>query len=149
VVIVLSLVAIGVYLYLRRTRTAALLAITMLGAAVLDLALKPAFHRSRPVTFFGPRPSSYSFPSGHALASVCLYGALAAILSVRARGWFVQFCIWGAALFMAGMIGLSRIYLGVHYPSDVIAGYLAGAVWVCAVGFVDKILIDRRTARTA
>jgi len=42
------------------------------------------------------------------------------------------------------MIGLSRIYLGVHYPSDVVAGYCAGAVWVAAVGFLDKLLMDRR-----
>jgi undecaprenyl-diphosphatase len=45
------------------------------------------------------------------------------------------------------MIGLSRIYLGVHYPSDVIAGYCVGAVWVGAVGFLDRILTDRRKVR--
>jgi len=46
------------------------------------------------------------------------------------------------------MIGLSRIYLGVHYPSDVIAGYCAGAVWVGAVGFLDRILMDHRKVET-
>jgi undecaprenyl-diphosphatase len=132
--------AICVSLYFRRTRTAALLAITMLGAAALDVALKHAFHRPRPVAFFGATPSSYSFPSGHALGSLCFYGILAAILAARARGPGAKFCVWMAAVVLVGMIGFSRIYLGVHYPSDVIAGYCAAIVWVGAVGFLDRSL---------
>ena len=136
----MCLVAICMSLYFRHARTAALLAITMLGVAVLDVALKHAFRRPRPVAFFGPTPSSYSFPSGHALGSLCFYGILAAILTAHVRGRGAKFCVWMAAVFMVGMIGFSRIYLGVHYPSDVIAGYCAGAVWVGAVGFLDRTL---------
>ena len=55
-----------------------------------------------------------------------------------------KYFIWLAAAFLVAMIGLSRIYLGVHYPCDVIAGYLAGAVWITAVTVVDKIPLDRR-----
>jgi len=134
----MCLVAICVFLYFHRTRMAALLAITMLGVAALDVALKHAFHRPRPVAFFGASPSSYSFPSGHALGSLCFYGILAVILAARARGRFAKLCVWTAAVFLVGMIGFSRIYLGVHYPSDVIAGYCAAAVWVGAVGFLDR-----------
>jgi undecaprenyl-diphosphatase len=141
---VLCVVLLGVFFYFRRLRMAVLLGITMLGTAVLDVVLKLAFHRPRPVTFFGPTPSSYSFPSGHAFASLCFYGALAAILSARARGRVAKLCIWAAAALLVGMIGFSRVYLGVHYPSDVIAGYCAGAVWVGAVGVVDRLLLDRR-----
>ena len=54
-----------------------------------------------------------------------------------------KFCIWVATVVLVGMIGLSRIYLGVHYPSDVIAGYCAAAVWVGAVGFLDRTLRSR------
>ena len=139
----MSLVAVCVPLYFRHTRTAASVAITMLGVAVLDLALKHAFHRPRPVAFFGGTPNSYSFPSGHALGSLCFYGVLAAILAGRARGRRAKFCIWVATMVLVGMIGLSRIYLGVHYPSDVIAGYCAAAVWVGAVGFLDRTLRSR------
>jgi undecaprenyl-diphosphatase len=139
----MCLVAICVCLFFHHTRTAALLAITMLGAAALDVALKYAFHRPRPVAFFGATPSSYSFPSGHALGSLCFYGMLAAILAGRARGRGSKFCFWIAAVFLVGMIGCSRIYLGVHYPSDIIAGYCAAAVWVGAVGVL------ARTLRTA
>jgi undecaprenyl-diphosphatase len=136
----MCLVAICVALYLRRSRTAALLAIAMLGVAALDVALKYAFHRPRPVAFFGATPSSYSFPSGHALASLCFYGMLAAILAARERGRGAKFCVWMGAALLVGTIGLSRFYLGVHYPSDVIAGYCAAAVWVGAVGFLDRTL---------
>jgi undecaprenyl-diphosphatase len=89
-------------------------------------------------------PSSYSFPSGHALGSLCFYGILASVLSDRMRPGKQKFFVWLAAAFLVAMIGLSRIYLGVHYPSDVIAGYLAGAVWVTAVTVVDELLLDRR-----
>jgi undecaprenyl-diphosphatase len=144
----MCLVAICVSLYYRRTRTAAMLAITMLGVAALNVALKFAFHRPRPVAFFGATPSSYSFPSGHALGSLCFYGILAAILAARVRGRGAKFCVWIAALFLIGMIGFSRIYLGVHYPSDVIAGYCAATVWVGAVGFLDRSLrIKQREKR--
>jgi membrane-associated phospholipid phosphatase len=136
----MCLMAICVFLYFRRIRMAAMLAVTMVGVAVLDVALKYAFHRSRPVAFFGPTPSSYSFPSGHALGSFCLYGILAAILAARARRQGAKFCVWIAAALLVGMIGFSRIYLGVHYASDVIAGYCAAAVWVGAVGFLDRTL---------
>jgi membrane-associated phospholipid phosphatase len=136
----MCLAAICVSLYYRRTRTAALLAVTMLGVAALDVALKHAFHRPRPVAFFGAAPTSYSFPSGHALGSFCFYGILAAILAGRARGRGAKFCFWIAAVLLVGMIGLSRIYLGVHYPSDVIAGYCAAVVWVGAVGFLERTL---------
>jgi undecaprenyl-diphosphatase len=139
----MCLVVICASLYFRHARTAVLLAITMLGVAALDVALKHAFHRPRPVAFFGATPSSYSFPSGHALGSFCFYGILAAILAARARGRGAKFCVWLAAVLLVGMIGFSRIYLGVHYPSDVIAGYCAAAVWVGAVGFLDRTLRTR------
>jgi len=136
----ICLAAICVFLYYRRNRTAVMLAITMAGVAALDVALKLAFHRPRPVAFFGATPSTYSFPSGHALGSFCFYGMLAAILAARVRGRGTKFCIWMAATLLVGMIGFSRIYLGVHYPSDVIAGYCAAVVWVGAVGLFERTL---------
>jgi undecaprenyl-diphosphatase len=130
--------------YFKLPRIAGFLAITMAGVSTLDYVLKLAFHRPRPIAFYGTSPTSYSFPSGHALGSFCFYGVLAAVLASRATGRKSKFLIWLAAALLVGMIGLSRIYLGVHYPSDVIAGYLAGAVWVTAVTIVDRLLLDRR-----
>jgi len=144
VITTLCVLAIAVFLYFRQARTAALLAMTMIGMAVLDITLKLAFHRPRPLAYFGPTPTTYSFPSGHAMGSVCFYGVLAAILAARASGRRAKWCIWTGAVLLIGMIGYSRIYLGVHYPSDVIAGYCAGAVWVGAVGFLHKIHTNGR-----
>ncbi|MGB2900942.1 MAG: phosphatase PAP2 family protein [Candidatus Acidiferrum sp.] len=144
VVTTLCVLAIAAFLYFRQVRIAALLAMTMIGMAVLDVTLKLAFHRPRPVGYFGPTPTTYSFPSGHAMGSVCFYGVLAAILAARASGRAAKWWIWTGAVLLIGMIGYSRIYLGVHYPSDVIAGYCAGAVWVVAVGFLNKIHTNGR-----
>ena len=139
-----GLLVICACFYFKRPRIAGFLAIAMTGASTLDYVLKLSFHRPRPAAFFGVAPSSYSFPSGHALGSLCFYGILASVLSDRMRPGKQKFFVWLAAAFLVAMIGLSRIYLGVHYPSDVIAGYLAGAVWVTAVTVVDELLLDRR-----
>ncbi len=132
------------FLMMRWRRAAAWLALAMAGAALLDLTLKLAFHRARPEPFFGVTPHSYSFPSGHSLASLCFYGMLAGIITRRVRNGVARIVIWlGAALLVAG-IGFSRIYLGVHYPTDVVAGYLAATVWVGALVSVDRWRARRR-----
>ena len=142
VLVAMSVLVIILLSFFHRAREAVLLAITMTGAVGLDVALKHAFHRPRPVSFFGASPHSYSFPSGHALASLCFYATMAAILSAQVRRRSARLCIWIAAALLVGMIGLSRVYLGVHYPSDVIAGYCAALFWVEAVS-----LLNRGTAK--
>jgi undecaprenyl-diphosphatase len=115
------------------------MAIAMIGAALLDVALKHAFRRPRPAPFFGvPLPLSASFPSGHALASFCFFGVLAALLAHRTRSYWRAALVWLAAAALIAAIGFSRIYLGVHYPTDVIAGYLAAAIWVGGLTFADR-----------
>ena len=97
-----------------------------LTADLLLQTLKFSFHRQRPEPFFGlPTPDSYSFPSGHALLSTVFYLTLA-ILMTRNR------VIRLAAAGLAFLIGLSRVYLGVHYPTDVLAGFAAGVFWLSA-----------------
>jgi undecaprenyl-diphosphatase len=116
-------------------RRAILIAITAIGASLLTWILKQSFHRARPQPFFDTRlPASYSFPSGHAFFAFCLCGASAALLSANQPRRSVRIAIWTVALTIAGAIGYSRIYLGVHYPSDVLGGYLGALVWVLGVG---------------
>jgi undecaprenyl-diphosphatase len=132
---------------LNRRGAALRFAITMAGAGVLDTVLKLAFHRPRPAPFFDtPLPHSYSFPSGHALLSLCLWGSLAALLTTRSRSLRVRFAVWTLAVALIGPIGFSRIYLGVHYPSDVLAGYAAGLVWVTIVAWGERMLRRARAA---
>lgn len=102
----------------------------MIGEVILEVSTKDLFHRARPESFFNvPLPHSYSYPSGHALGSICFYGAMALVGSryfITNKRWLAYF----VATLIVCWIGLSRIYLGVHYPTDVIGGYLLGAAWL-------------------
>jgi undecaprenyl-diphosphatase len=89
-----GLAVVCVCLYFRRRRMAAFLGIAMIGAGTLDSVLKLAFHRVRPIAFYGTSPSSFSFPSGHALGSFCFYGILAAVLADRMAGRKSKIIIW-------------------------------------------------------
>ena len=119
-------------------REAKLFAITMIGASILNTTLKLVFQRPRPAPFFNlTAPETYSFPSGHALASCCFFAGLAAILSGRIKSRRARTLIWIAAGTMFLLIGLSRIYLGVHYTTDVIAGFAAALIWILVIRFVE------------
>lgn len=145
------LVALGVciaaaFYYLRRRRAFVLFLITMLGSTVLLTVLKAAFHRARPDAYFDfALPSSYSFPSGHSLSSFCFYGILAWLITARMKNKAAKIAVWTFAAALVFLIGLSRVYLGVHYPSDVLAGYAAGIVWVVTVGLGDFFLERKRS----
>jgi len=141
------LIAFAFFAWLRWRRAAVWLAVAMTGALALDMTLKYAYHRTRPTAYFGVEPQSYSFPSGHALCSFCFYGVMAGLLSARTKSLPWRLAIWIAAALLVIAIGLSRIYLGVHYPSDVIAGYLAAAVWVATVIVLDHVRKVRKNSR--
>jgi undecaprenyl-diphosphatase len=148
ILIVGVIASLGIFLRLRWRRAAAFMAITMMGAGILDASLKQAFHRVRPPAFFGIAPTNYSFPSGHALASFCFYSVLAGLIAHRVKSMRLRVGVGVLAGLMIAAIGMSRIYLGVHYPSDVIAGYLAAAVWVSAMLSLDSYRVRRRARRT-
>ncbi len=141
-----ALLAFALFRHVRWRRAAIWLGVTLAGALVLDLALKYAFHRARPVPFFGPIPLTYSFPSGHSLFSFCFYGVLAGLLAGRVRSLLLRGLIWLLAAWLVMAIGLSRIYLGVHYPSDVIAGYLTGTIWAATMVAFDRLWRQKKAA---
>jgi undecaprenyl-diphosphatase len=136
---VLFLVIVAIFFVAGWKRAAIWLAVAVGGSVVLDVSLKLAFHRARPAPFFGTAPQTFSFPSGHALSSLCFYGALAGLCCARIQSRVARVLIWVASSLLVAGIGLSRIYLGVHYPTDVIAGYLAGAIWVSTLLFVARV----------
>jgi len=104
------------------------------GSALLDWLLKVIFQRPRP-HFAHPLlvAGSYSFPSGHAMESFVAYGMLAYLAVLALRTWEARVGVVCGAALLVVLIGLSRLYLGVHYFSDVIAGYAAGGVWLSAL----------------
>lgn len=118
-------------LVLRRriAETAGMLA-AVVGGSLISLVMKTAVGRPRPPAEIVLSPFGASFPSGHTLMAVLLYGFLAYLLvrSVKTAALRSHIVTWTA--FLALMIGLSRMYLGVHYLSDVAAGFAAGACWL-------------------
>lgn len=130
-------------------RAAVRLAVTMLGAGLLESTLKLGFRRARPSPFFDYLlPSSFSFPSGHALFAFCFFAVLAALLTRRVARRAARAAVWATAVVLILAISISRVYLGVHYPTDVVAGWGVGFVWVIAVAFGDRAVarIQRRRA---
>jgi undecaprenyl-diphosphatase len=117
-----------------RRRDAALFTVAVLGANIVDEGMKLVFHRARPEAWFDyPLPPTYSFPSGHSFVSFCFYYALAEILIRDDWSRSRRLAVWTAAALLTLAIGFSRVYLGVHYPTDVLAGYLAAAAWVTLI----------------
>ncbi|MDN4075728.1 phosphatase PAP2 family protein [Fictibacillus terranigra] len=104
--------------------------LTVGGGGILNLLLKNAFQRKRPNADPLVEALGFSFPSGHAMGSMVYYGFLG-YLVVRSKRKPLRKAFW-TLLFAVAIIGIgiSRIYLGVHYPSDIIAGYSAGMVWL-------------------
>lgn len=135
-------IAIFVFLlYIKWKREAVIFLITNVGELTLNLTLKSVYQRPRPEAFFGYElPPSYSFPSGHALGSFCFFGILAWILAANVETTRSKLIIYAAAAVLVFAIGISRIYLGVHYPSDIVAGYLVASFWTLTVIFADRSL---------
>jgi membrane-associated phospholipid phosphatase len=145
--LVVTVLAVAVFWRRRERRDAVFVALAFVGAQVLSNAMKLAFRRERPF-FSDPLASerTYSFPSGHALVSLAVYGSIALVLAKRlpTHGQRVALLLGAALLILA--IGASRLYLGVHFLSDVLAGYAAGAAWL-ALLYVALELRGRYTSR--
>jgi undecaprenyl-diphosphatase len=134
----------GALLARRQFHAFSLLMGASLGGVVLILLLKDVFERPRPdLALRLVHAGSTSFPSGHALESSVAYLTLAALLSrlVRHRGLKLYFI--GLALFLTGIVGATRVYLGVHYPSDVLGGWIAGLTWALTCWTVASYLQRR------
>src|SRR5688572_13878099 len=144
--LILATTAVIIWFAVRRWgREAKLMAVTMVGASLLNVSLKLAFKRTRPLPFFEVLPpESYSFPSGHALTSACFFGALAAIITARIKRKQTRILVWVLCTTIFLLVGFSRIYLGVHHTTDVIAGFAAALIWILVVRFVEMELRRRR-----
>lgn len=125
-------------LYRQRWRSLLFLSATLLGSAAINLVAKILFHRGRPQLWqpFSPE-FDYSFPSGHAMSSLS-FAVVIAILCWNSR-W--RWPIVGLGSGFVGIIGWTRLYLGVHYPSDILAGWLLALAWAVGV----RLLIPQPT----
>jgi undecaprenyl-diphosphatase len=129
----------------RRLVDAALLPLVLGGAELLNLILKLSFHRGRPEVAF-VHLDTYSFPSGHAMISTAAYGAFAYLAWGRLQTRGRLALVAGTSVLLA-LIGFSRLYLGVHYLSDVLAGIAGGVFWLSASIALQTIYGERFVAR--
>lgn len=128
-----------------KKRWEALFLVIALGGGVLfNLVLKWSYHRERPTIMRLVEEKGFSFPSGHSMASFILYGMLGILLYLFVVSRAAKVAIVVIAVTLILLIGTSRIYLGVHYPSDVLAGYAAGGAWlaICLLGL--KLALEKR-----
>jgi undecaprenyl-diphosphatase len=124
-------VLIGLWLGRRSRRSGWLFVGIVLGGELCCELLKLVVHRPRPDPFFGlTAPSSYSFPSGHAFRSLTFYATLAYFRMRHLQRRGTRPALWAAVILLAIGAGFSRVYLGVHYPSDVLGGYALAVVWL-------------------
>lgn len=135
VLLSVTLVAVLALLVRRRLAHAALMGAALGGGEALNWALKAAFERPRP-SFSDPLATAagFSFPSGHAMVSLTVYGALAFVIGARVKSRRAQVLVPVSAVALVLAIGFSRVYLGVHYVSDVLAAYSAGLAWLTLCG---------------
>lgn len=130
VTVPLMIVLISYLLWRHRTSTGGAVAAFWIGAQLIDLVTKPLYHRDRPSLFPAlARASGYGFPSGHTVTAVLTYGLIAAVLARSQTGWRRRLLIALAVVIIIA-VATSRVYLGVHYPSDVFGGILIGGAWL-------------------
>ncbi|NJO94524.1 MAG: phosphatase PAP2 family protein [Hydrococcus sp. RM1_1_31] len=128
-VIVVFVVSLGILWWRHYRQEAMGFAIACLGAFILNTGLKLFFSKPRPQLWIGLiAEKSYSFPSGHALGSLVLYGFLAYLLAIHYPK--LTIFIYSLAGILIAAIGFSRLYLGVHWPTDIIGGYGVGFLWL-------------------
>lgn len=129
---VLGLIVLASVLYLllaRRFRTALFVAIAVCSGTALSNGLKALFNRPRPDVEASAHVFTASFPSGHATLSAVVYLTLGALLAQTSRSRAMGGYMLGLAVFITLLVGLTRIYLGMHFPTDVLAGWSLGTAW--------------------
>jgi undecaprenyl-diphosphatase len=147
-VLLIVALSLGIWLLLKRRRPEAItVGVAAVGALGLNYWIKELFRRARPPLWEHViSVTQYSFPSGHAMMSMVMYGLSGYLLAARFPRWRVL--IYSLSIVLILAIGFSRLYLGVHWPTDVAAGYAAGLVWLMTCIIDLEIWRQRRSARS-
>jgi undecaprenyl-diphosphatase len=137
---ILVVAVLGYLLLVRQRNLAILTAVSVLGGEIIGTVLKIGFNRPRPeLVAHSARVFTASFPSAHAILSAVTFLTIGALLTRAHADRRVKIYFMALAVLLTVAVGLSRVYLGVHYPTDVLAGFLAGGAWlsgVCGTGLV-------------
>lgn len=136
-----SMILLVIFISARDFKSLYVLLFVTIGGNVLVVWIKEIISRSRPVVE-NPiyKAVGYSFPSAHATLSMCFYGLLIYFVLKYVKNFRMKFVLSLVLVFIVLLVGFSRIYLGVHYPSDVFAGYLLGLFWTSFSIFIVNII---------
>lgn len=148
VVVTLLCLGLGVTFWVRRNKIEfTTLAIAALGSVIMNLAIKLFFKRDRPALWelVSSNPRTSSFPSGHAMMSLVIYGLLGYLLAHRFPRW--RWWIFIGITLLVTAIGFSRLYLGIHWPTDIVAGYAAALIWLAVSILYLEVRWKRRSQR--
>jgi undecaprenyl-diphosphatase len=141
VLTVLTVIVAGYLVVARKTATALFLVAAISAGATASVMLKALFVRPRPdLVAHLVQVDTTSFPSGHAMTSAVVYLTLGALLARAERGRRVRTYLIAIAVSLTIAVGFSRVYLGVHWPSDVLAGWCVGAAWAALCSIVARVL---------
>ena len=144
VLVMVTAVTIFYLLLIGRWRTALLVLVTVGGGQILSSLLKLGIDRPRPdLVSHLAEVQTLSFPSGHAMMSAVTYLTLGSMLAGIVPGRATKIYVLGVAVLITLMVGVSRIYLGVHWPSDVLAGWCAGFTWAMLCWLVARRFFRR------
>ncbi|HXE52443.1 MAG TPA: phosphatase PAP2 family protein [Tepidisphaeraceae bacterium] len=149
VIAMVTAAAVGFLLISRKRGAAALLVVAVLGGLLISGLIKHFMHRDRP-----PRDLqeayvfTHSFPSGHSMLSAIIYLTIGALLAQVTRGRWLKLYLIALALLLTFLVGLSRVYLRVHWPTDVLAGWSAGLTWAILCLVVARQLQHRGAVET-
>lgn len=148
VLALLTLLVCGYLLVLKKWADALMLLVATLGGTAISEGLKLGFNRPRPdLVAHVVETTSMSFPSGHAMLSAVTYLTLGALLARAQERRRLRGYILGAAILITLLIGASRVYLGVHWPTDVLAGWCLGAAWALVCWVIATWLTGRNAPK--
>lgn len=140
----LIILTIILYLTIKNKKIGFFIGVNLVTITILNQVLKFVLQRPRPTEFRIINETGYSFPSGHSMISMAYYGFLIYLICKNSKNKYLNFFLSSTLLLLIIMIGISRIYLGVHYTSDVCAGFLVSIAYlVLFINFVNRFLFSK------
>lgn len=149
VLTLVTVISVGYLLLMRKRYAAVFVAVAVVGGILLSTLFKTVYDRPRPdlVAHLSHAYTS-SFPSGHSMMSAIAYLTLGALLARLHEDWAVKIFLMSTAILLTVLVGASRVYLGVHWPTDVLAGWAAGAAWASLCWLVGHWFAHRGMVET-